>query len=217
MADKRTRVMLANLLKNGELYAAHQKYRTTAARLLKTPAPSSFGTGGSRGSTSSGSDAPGLPYDDDAVKAAELLYEGARALLEKGELGGGTDLTLYLLEVWRTRGVPCTDDTRNKVQTLIALVGGTGNWRKSIIDHAVHWTAVVGDETPAGDESLHAYIGQILYKGGSVSLVNRAIPRAVAAMLHNSLTCVRRNAAWISAPPEQTATTSAASTTSSPH
>lgn len=132
MADKRTRVMLANLLKNGELYAAHQKYRTTAARLLKTPAPSSFGTGKPKDPA-----AVALPYDDAAKSAAELLFEGARALLEKGEYGGGTDLTLYLLDVWTSREVPCTDETRNKVQTLIALVGGRGSWRKSIIDHAV--------------------------------------------------------------------------------
>ena len=137
MADKRTRVMLNNLLRDGNLYAAHQKYRTTAARLLKTPAPSSFGTGKGAASKAKGSDGAALPFDDDAKKAAELLLEGARALLEKGELGGGTDLTLYLLDVWTTRGVPCSDENRKAVQTLIALVGRKGNWRKSIVDHAV--------------------------------------------------------------------------------
>ena len=181
--------MIANLLKNGELYAAHQKYRTTAARLLKTPAPSSFGTG--KSSTSSSSSAVQLPYDDAAQSAAELLYEGARALLEKGELGGGTDLSLYLLETWSQRSVPCTEETKNKVQTLVALVGGKGNWRKSIVDHAVasvlpcgmerlstangfyvafcfihcRWSAN-SSETPAGDSALHAYVGHVLYKGG---------------------------------------------------
>lgn len=133
MADKRTRVMLSNLLKNGELYAAQQKYRTTAARLLKTPAPSSFGTSSSRSSSSS---TPALPYDAAAQEAAQLLYEGARALLEKGERGGGTDLALYLLDVWKSRHVPVDDENRNRIKTLIALVGGQGNWRKSIVDHA---------------------------------------------------------------------------------
>lgn len=136
MADKRTRVMLANLLKGGELYAAHQKYRTTAARLLKTPAPSSFGTGKSHASSSGGA-AGVLPYDEAAQQAAELLFDGARALLEKGELGGGTDLSLYLLDVWSQRAVRCDDATRSKVQTLVALAGSRGAWRKSIIDHAV--------------------------------------------------------------------------------
>lgn len=137
MTDKRTRVMLSNLLRDGNLYAAHQKYRTTAARLLKTPAPSSFGTGKGASSKSKASDGAALPFDDDARKAAELLLEGARALLEQGELGGGTDLSLYLLDVWSSRGVPCSADNRQAVQTLIALVGGKGNWRKSIIDQAV--------------------------------------------------------------------------------
>lgn len=176
MADKRTRVMLGNLLRDGNLYAAHQKYRTTAARLLKSPAPSSFGTASKKTEAA----AP-LPFDDDAKKAADLLLEGARALLEKGELGGGTDLTLYLLDLWTTRGVPCSDENRKSVQTLIALVGGKGNWRKSIIDHAVacvhsavvrrawtdkdgcRWSASNGT-APAGDPALHAYIAQTLYK-----------------------------------------------------
>ena len=126
--------MLTNLLKGGELYAAHQKYRTTAARLLKTPAPSSFGTG--KGPSASNSDVQ-LPFDEPAQSATELLLDGARALLEKGELGGGTDLSLYLLETWKQRGVHCTEENRNKVQTLIALVGGKGNWRKRIIENAM--------------------------------------------------------------------------------
>lgn len=136
MSDKRTRVIIAGLLKNGELYAAHQKYRTSAARLLKTPAPSSFGTGKTHASTAVGPDGLALPFDEPAQQAAELLYDGARALLEKGESGAGTDLTLYLLDVWSQRGVRCDDNTRGKLQGLIALVGNKGAWRKSIIDSA---------------------------------------------------------------------------------
>lgn len=158
--DKRTRVILNNLIKNGELYGAHQKYRTSAARLLKTPAPSAFGTGKLSLSAQAGQDKP--EYDDAARDAAELLYEGAKALLERGELGGGTDLALYLLDTWATRAVPCTDENRNKIQTLIFLVGGKGKWRKTIIDHATAWSCNI--ETPAGDPGLHSYIGQILQK-----------------------------------------------------
>lgn len=132
VVDKRTRVILNNLIKNGELYGAHQKYRTSAARLLKSPAPSAFGTG----KLSSQAGHEKLEYDEAAQQAAELLYEGARALLERGELGSGTDLTLYLLDTWASRAVPCTDENRNKIQTLVFLVGGKGKWRKTIIDHA---------------------------------------------------------------------------------
>jgi hypothetical protein len=133
-ADKRNRLMIARLLQNGDTYAAHQKYRTSAARLLKTPAPSAFGTGKSISSSSGGAK---LEWDEPAQQAAELLYEGARALLERSEMGGGTDLTLYLLDTWMQRAVPCTDENRKKIQTLIFLIGGKGKWRKTIIDHAV--------------------------------------------------------------------------------
>lgn len=132
--DKRTRVILNNLIKNGELYGAHQKYRTSAARLLKTPAPSAFGTG--KLSLHAQAGQTKQEYDDAAKDAAELLYEGAKSLLERGEFGGGTDLTLYLLDTWASRAVPCTDENRNKIQTLVFLVGGKGKWRKTIIDHA---------------------------------------------------------------------------------
>jgi hypothetical protein len=110
--DKRTRVILNNLIKNGELYGAHQKYRTSAARLLKTPAPSAFGTGKLSLHAQAGQSKP--EYDDAAKDAAEL----------------------YLLDTWASRAVPCTDENRNKIQTLVFLVGGKGKWRKTIIDHA---------------------------------------------------------------------------------
>jgi hypothetical protein len=140
--DKRTRVILNNLLRDNELYGAHQKYRTTASRLLKTPAPSSFGTSSSKAaaasssSSASSTEAP-LPFDDGAKDAVELLYEGSKALLEKGEFGGGSDLALYLIDTWKSRGVRCSEgDNRSKVQHLIALVGNAGKWRKPIVDQA---------------------------------------------------------------------------------
>lgn len=138
--DTRTRVILNNLLRDNELYGAHQKYRTTASRLLKTPAPSSFGTSSSKAaaaSSSSSSTEAALPFDEGAKDAVELLYEGSKALLEKGEFGGGSDLALYLIDTWKSRGVKCNEgDNRSKVQHLIALVGNAGKWRKPIVDQA---------------------------------------------------------------------------------
>jgi hypothetical protein len=109
---KRTLASIQSLTESGEYYAAHQvsrrrgsiqtrpdvpwqKYRTSAARLLKAP-PST----------------EKLPFDSKAQEAAELLWEGARSLLEKGQLGSGTDLGLYLIDVWNTRGVVCGNDER---------------------------------------------------------------------------------------------------------
>lgn len=82
-------------------YAAQQKARTSATRLLApkrgTPAP-----------------AAGVvqPFDGKAQEAAELLWEASRRLLEMGEVGSGADLANYLVEVWRSRGVECGQGER---------------------------------------------------------------------------------------------------------
>jgi golgi to ER traffic protein 4 len=114
---KRTLASIQSLTESGEYYAAHQvgpqtqdrtehgyphavprqKYRTSAARLLKAPPSTET-----------------LPFDSKAQEAVELLWDGARSLLEKGQLGSGTDLGLYLIDVWNTRGVVCGNDERGK-------------------------------------------------------------------------------------------------------
>jgi len=77
-------------------YAAQQKARTSATRLLA----------GKRGAPAP---APGSvqPFDAKAQEAALLLWEASRRLLEMGEVGSGADLANYLVEVWRSRGVEC--------------------------------------------------------------------------------------------------------------
>lgn len=92
-------------LASGDYYSAHQKARTATTRLLApprrgpAPTPSKDGT---------------LAFDSKAQEAAELLWEGSRKLLEKGQIGSGVDLGQLLLDVWKTRGVKCDDDTRGK-------------------------------------------------------------------------------------------------------
>ncbi|GAA94422.1 glycoside hydrolase family 47 protein [Mixia osmundae IAM 14324] len=142
---ERTLRSIRTLLESGDFYAAHQKYRTSAARLLKGPV---------------GKGAPGH-WDGPAQQAADILFEGSRGLLEKGEIGSGTDLGLYLLEVWSTRSVPCTDAERGKVKQLVALAGSSGTWRKSLMDTAISWTAKVSG-SPSGDAKLHEAFGQAL-------------------------------------------------------
>ena len=74
----------------GEHYAAHQKARTTAARLLKAPTT-----------------------PEKQAQATDLLWSTARQLLEKGEAGSGTDLGLYLIEAWVQDGTRCGDAERS--------------------------------------------------------------------------------------------------------
>lgn len=84
-------------------YAAQQKARTSATRLLA----------GKRGAP-----APAvgeiLPFDGKAQEAGVLLWEASRRLLEMGEVGSGADLANYLVEVWKSRGVECGKEESGK-------------------------------------------------------------------------------------------------------
>ncbi|GAA5892986.1 hypothetical protein JCM5296_003398 [Sporobolomyces johnsonii] len=143
---------ILDFLSNGDYYSAHQKARTTATRLLAPPR---------RGPPPAGSV---LPYDTKAQEAAEVLWDAARKLLEKGQQGSGVDLGVMLVEdVWKAREVGCGKDERDKVIQLIALTGPSGAWRKTLTDAVFSWTAKTGSG-PAGDVEIHQYLGETLYK-----------------------------------------------------
>lgn len=89
----------------GDHYSAHQKARTTATRLLAPPRRGPAPTPDANGF---------LPFDTKAQEAATLLYEGAVALLEKGQTGSGVDLAGYLCDVWKARGVACGAEERGE-------------------------------------------------------------------------------------------------------
>ncbi|KAL8276097.1 hypothetical protein RQP46_011512 [Phenoliferia psychrophenolica] len=50
-----------------------------------------------------------------------------------------------------------------QIKQLIALIGPTGVWRKSFTDAVFSWSAKTG-ASPAGDESIHGYLGEVLFK-----------------------------------------------------
>ncbi|BGP41695.1 hypothetical protein JCM10449v2_005686 [Rhodotorula kratochvilovae] len=139
-------------LDSGDYYSAHQKARTTATRLLAPPRrnPPPKGTV--------------LPYDQKAQDAAHLLWDAARRLLEKGQVGSGVDLGVMLVDdVWLAREVGCGKDERGKIIQLIALTGPAGAWRKTLTDAVFSWTSKTGSG-PAGDVEIHQYLGETLYK-----------------------------------------------------
>ncbi|KAH0833357.1 hypothetical protein J3R83DRAFT_12458 [Lanmaoa asiatica] len=147
------------LVASGQPYEAHQKARTFASRYSKAG-----------------------QYDT----AIDVLFQSARELLKSGQQGSGTDLALFLLDVYESKGENVSDDSRGppfqpsirgiwfffdsdtellgRVTQLIALTGSSGTWRKTIIERAVAWTAKHGTY-PIGDPELHYYIGELLYKG----------------------------------------------------
>ncbi|KAH8919647.1 hypothetical protein BT69DRAFT_1313233 [Atractiella rhizophila] len=142
-ASTRTLTSLNTLLSSREYYSAHQKLRTTAARLLKSSTANE--------------------YDDKAKEAVELLFEGAKKLLEHGERGSGADCAEYVVEVWTGKGVVMGKEERAKVFHLIALFGPKDSWRTNFISSVLIWTAKTGT-CPAGDLDVHAYIGEMYYK-----------------------------------------------------
>lgn len=117
-------------------YELHQKLRTKAVRQLKKK-----------------------DYDG----AIESLYDGSRQLLESKEQGSGCDLACYLVDVYTQAGKPSTQETRQRITTLIALAGADF-WRKKVIDAAIRWSTTV-TSTPSGDGHLRLAIADILSKG----------------------------------------------------
>ncbi|KAF8840215.1 hypothetical protein BDN67DRAFT_930847 [Paxillus ammoniavirescens] len=127
------------LVASGQPYEAHQKARTFASRYSKS-----------------------AQYDT----AVDVLFQSARELLKSGQQGSGTDLTLFMLDVYENKGENVTDESRGRITQLIALTGSSGTWRKTMIDRAVAWSAK-HSTCPAGDPDLHHYIGELLYKEGA--------------------------------------------------
>ncbi|KAH9953203.1 cytoplasmic protein [Lactifluus volemus] len=136
-SDKALQAILP-LISAGQPYEAHQKARTFAARYTKSGAHQI---------------------------AIDLLFQSARELLKAGHAGSGTDLTILLVESYERANEPVTDVSRGRLTQLIALVGPSGTWRRSIIDRAISWSAKQGPY-PAGDSALQHYVGDLFLKEG---------------------------------------------------
>lgn len=126
------------LISTGQAYEAHQKARTFGSRYLKAHA-----------------------YDT----AITVLFTSARELLKAGHAGSGSDLALFLIDVYLAKEQPVDAPTRgallssaasprsglmiwalsnifeDNVTQLIALTGPAGVWRKTVIDKAVAYVA----------------------------------------------------------------------------
>ncbi|KAH7928121.1 hypothetical protein BV22DRAFT_1031119 [Leucogyrophana mollusca] len=130
------------LVAAGQPYEAHQKARTFASRYSKSG-----------------------QYDT----AIDVLFQSARELLKTGQQGSGTDLTSFLIDVYESKGEKVDEESRGRLTQLIALTGSSGSWRKTIIDKSVAWSAKHGS-CPAGDQDLHHYVGELLYKEGAFDI-----------------------------------------------
>ena len=73
------------LITAGQAYEAHQKARTFASRYNKSG-----------------------QYDT----AIDVLFQSARELLKAGQQGSGTDLALFMLDVYDSKGEDVNDESR---------------------------------------------------------------------------------------------------------
>ena len=76
------------LISSNQPYEAHQKARTFAARYSKSK-----------------------QYDT----AIDVLFQSARELLKVGQQGSGTDLAVFLLEVYGTKGEEVGEESRGEL------------------------------------------------------------------------------------------------------
>jgi golgi to ER traffic protein 4 len=83
------------LIQAGQPYEAHQKARTFASRYQKS-----------------------AQYDT----AIDVLFQSARELLKIGQHGSGTDLTVFLLDIYSSKGEEVNVESRGTPLKLIYLL-----------------------------------------------------------------------------------------------
>ncbi|KAG0259881.1 hypothetical protein BG011_002332 [Mortierella polycephala] len=127
---------LEKSVSEGHYYEAHQMYRTVANRYVKAH-----------------------NYKD----AISLLRSGALLLLQHKQAGSGTDLALYLVEVYNLDKVPVTEESRDRIFDLADLMDNENSQRKTFLQNAISWSANHSDYRN-GDPLLQHYIGLLFWK-----------------------------------------------------
>ncbi|KAG9325859.1 hypothetical protein KVV02_006853 [Mortierella alpina] len=139
MAARGTAKVLQKLEKSvsdGHYYEAHQMYRTVANRYVKA-----------------------RNYTD----AINLLRSGALLLLQHKQSGSGTDLALYLIEVYNLEKTPVTEESRDRIFDLADLMSADISQRKTFLQNAISWSAN-NSEYKNGDPLLQHHIGLLFWK-----------------------------------------------------
>ncbi|KAF8983547.1 hypothetical protein CPC16_005259 [Podila verticillata] len=139
-AAKGTAKVLQKLEKSvseGNYYEAHQMYRTVANRYVKAHS-----------------------YAD----AIKLLRSGALLLLQHKQVGSGTDLALYMVEVYNLDKVPVTEESRDRIFDLADLMDGENSQRKTFLQNAISSWSSNNSEYRNGDPLLQHYVGLLFWK-----------------------------------------------------
>ncbi|CAO3667782.1 unnamed protein product [Umbelopsis vinacea] len=94
--------------------------------------------------------------------AIELLHSGAVSLLNQKQSGSGSDLALYMIEIYKLANTPVTEESLDRVAELLELYPSEEPGRKPFISNALSWSQKNG-ENEMGDAELHNFVGTIQY------------------------------------------------------
>lgn len=117
----------AQRVRDGAFYEAHMLLKTRVSRLVR-----------------------GRKYDE----AARLVVEGASILLRHGQGGSGTDLVLYLLEIYTEAGKGADGEVVATLVQLLQLVSPAEPNLKDVVTAMNNWTIAHGSYK-FGDPQLH--------------------------------------------------------------
>ncbi|KAI9782790.1 MAG: hypothetical protein M1816_001700 [Peltula sp. TS41687] len=128
---QKTLSRLQERIQEGQYYEAHQQLRVVASRYVK---------------------------QKDWDGAIDVLFSGAQALLKAGQYGSGSDLCLFLVNVFRDAEIKPDSANKGKLLSLLRLFALDEPSRKRFGEEMISWSAKLG-EYPAGDPELHEAIG----------------------------------------------------------
>ncbi|KAK3579538.1 hypothetical protein CHS0354_028370 [Potamilus streckersoni] len=121
----------------GNFYEAHQMYRTV-----------SFRYSGQKKYT----------------EAIDLLYNGARTLLQHNQHSSGADLAMLVIEVLNAAKYTVTEDTTDKVVSLLRYMDPNAPERLPYLNAAIRWTMKVDNHFSAGHPDLHKKCGMLFWQ-----------------------------------------------------
>lgn len=131
---KRTLDRFKAKISSGDFYEAHQTLRTIANRNVRSKS-----------------------YED----AIDLLYHGSIILLKSSQPTTGSDLVLYLLEVYNESELKVDANSKSKLIELIPLFDSKEPTLKQVSIETINWSIKFGDQK-FGDSDLHFVIAQKL-------------------------------------------------------
>lgn len=111
------------LIVAGQAYEAHQKARTFASRYVKAS-----------------------QYD----VAIDVLYQVAREMFKGGHLGSGTDLGVFIFEVYETKGQTVNEESKGEFDPIIWTTNEHSTLKPSTYNttHFTCWARRTMEENP---------------------------------------------------------------------